>query len=122
MAISFWRDSDWADLGNERIGSLGYVPAVRFDCPDATTRTAGNTNPCGVINGTPHGFLFDTKNFLKGVSRIRSGSDTSRLGPSNAEIGLHFPKAKCELQQFTRADIRRIQADPLRNGAHNWRT
>jgi hypothetical protein len=23
--------------------------------------TAGNTNPCGVINGTPHGFLFDTK-------------------------------------------------------------
>jgi hypothetical protein len=65
MAIRFCRDSDWADLGNERIGSLGYVPAVRFDCLDATARTAGNTTPCGVINGTPHGFLFDTKKFLQ---------------------------------------------------------
>jgi hypothetical protein len=45
-------------------------PAVRFQCADATARTAGITNPCGVINGTPHGFLFDTKKFLQAVSKI----------------------------------------------------
>ena len=47
-----------------------YVPAVRFECADATARTAGITNPCGVINGTPHGFPFDTKKFLQAVSKI----------------------------------------------------
>ena len=45
MAISFWRDSDSADLGNEGIGSLGYV-------------TTGNTNSCGVINLMLRGFVF----------------------------------------------------------------
>jgi hypothetical protein len=70
MAISFWRDSDSADLGNERIGSLGYVPAVRFDAQTRRHARLGTRTPCGLISGTPHGFLFDTKKFLQAVSKI----------------------------------------------------
>ena len=61
MAISFWRDSDSADLRNEIIRSPGMC--LLFGSNAQTRRHArlGSRTPCGVINRTPHGFLFAIK-------------------------------------------------------------
>ena len=62
MAIRAWRDSDSADLGNE--GIVPWVMCLLFRLIAQTACTAGNANPCGVINGTPHGFFFDNEELL----------------------------------------------------------
>ncbi len=70
MAISFCRDSHSADLGNEGIRSPGMCLLFGLNAQTRRHARLGSRTPCGVISGTPHGFLFDTKKFLQAVSKI----------------------------------------------------
>ena len=63
------------DLGAEGKDNLGCAMSVNNE--GWTEIMVRNTNPRGGINGTPHGFFFDAKNFLQAVSQFCSGSDIS---------------------------------------------
>jgi probable HAF family extracellular repeat protein len=61
-----------------------------------------NTNPRGGINGTSHGFFFDTKNFWQTVSRFCSGSDIGCLGRATLRSACTLCKerANCSCTEY----------------------
>ena len=101
LANSFCRDSGRADSGDKALvpPCMGVVFA-RFDSLNPNAHLGTRTREA--MNGTPHGFFFDTKNLLQAGIGLCSGSDIVVRVRAKLRFGLHIVKgsASCSCTDY----------------------